>query len=82
MLDSTAARTMESRSGPSRKDMQVCKDPFPVINVLDSLCLSCVSDTTLLVQLHIGWRLLLSKGYKNIDRDARWVWDNELKESK
>ena len=29
------------------------------------------SDTALLVQLHIGWWLLLSKGYKHIDRDAR-----------
>jgi len=29
------------------------------------------SDTALLVQLHIGWWLLLSKGYKHTDRDAR-----------
>jgi len=38
------------------------------------------SDTALLVQLHIGWWLLLSKGYKHIDRDARQVWDRRLKE--
>jgi hypothetical protein len=38
-----------------------------------------VSDTTLLVQLHIGWRLLWPKGYKHIDRDIRRGWDRELK---
>ena len=39
-----------------------------------------VSDTTLLIQLHIRWRFLLSKRYKHIDHDARRGWDRKLKE--
>jgi len=52
-----------------------CKGSQLTVSVLP-----LVSDTTLLVQLHIRWRLLLSKKYKHIDREVRRGWDRELKE--